>query len=213
MQVHQMTSAERGVNVTMLPFINAAGKLFPGVFVFPRKNVNHKMALNMPEGFIAVAHTSGWMTEETFLTALKHLHSQVKSTKENPILLFLDNHVSHMGYSICVFAKENGIVLQTLPPHTSHASQPLDRTVYKPFKCHLAESHSDWMRDHPGQRISIYEVPLLSKPAIAHAFTEHNIKKGFKATGLYPFDRNAIPDSMFAPSAVTGLPGMQVFQV
>ena len=64
------------------------------------------------------------------------------------------------------------------------------------------------MREHPGQRITIYDVPLLSKPAIARAFSEHNIKKGFKATGLYPFDRNAIPDSMFAPSTVTDLPGM-----
>ena len=107
----------------MLAFRNAAGKLFPGVFVYPRKNVNNKM-INLPEGFLAVALPSGWMTEENFLIALKHLHSQVKSTKENPILLFLDNHISHMGYSICVFAKENGIVLQTLPPHTSHASQP-----------------------------------------------------------------------------------------
>ena len=42
-----MTSAERGDNVTMLSFVNAAGKLFPGVFVFPRKKVNDKMK-NMP---------------------------------------------------------------------------------------------------------------------------------------------------------------------
>lgn len=68
-----MTSAERGVNVTMLPFVNATGKLFPGVFVFPRKKVSDKMT-NMPEGFIPLAHPSGWMTEENFLIALKHLH-------------------------------------------------------------------------------------------------------------------------------------------
>lgn len=56
-----------------------------------------------------------------------------------------------------------------------------------------------------------YEIPLLSKPALQRAFTEKNIKKGFKATGLFPFNRNAIPDSMYAPSIVTDLPGMQVF--
>ncbi|XP_045023804.1 uncharacterized protein LOC116934982 [Daphnia magna] len=206
-QVYQMTSQERGVNVTMLPFVNASGKLFGGVFVFPRKKVSEKMK-NLPEGFIALAHSSGWMTEENFLIALKHFHSQVQSrpTKEKPILLFLDNHISHMGYSICIFAKENGIILQTLPPHTSHASQPLDRTTFGPFKSNLADSHSDWMREHPGQRISIYEIPLLSKPALQRAFTEKNIKKGFKATGLFPFNRNAIPDSMYAPSIVTDLP-------
>lgn len=133
------------------------------------------------------------------------------STKEKPILLFLDNHFSHIGYSICVFAKENGIVIQTLPPHTSHASQPLDKSVYGPFKVYLAQSHADWMREHPGQRVTIYHVPLLSKPAIEKAFTVNNIKKGFKATGLYPFNRNAIPQMAFAPSMVTDLPGnMQI---
>jgi hypothetical protein len=45
-----MTSAERGDNVNMLSFVNAAGKLFPGVFVFPRKKVNDKMK-NMPPPF------------------------------------------------------------------------------------------------------------------------------------------------------------------
>jgi hypothetical protein len=60
-----MTSAERGDNVTMLSFVNAAGKLFPGVFVFPRKKVNDKMK-NMPQGFIPLAYPSGWMTENNF---------------------------------------------------------------------------------------------------------------------------------------------------
>ncbi len=63
-----MTSAERGANVNMLLFVNVAGKLFPGVFVFHRKKVNDKMT-NMPEGFIPLAHPSGWMTEEIFLIA------------------------------------------------------------------------------------------------------------------------------------------------
>ena len=72
-----MTSAERGVNVTMLAFINAAGKLFPGTFVFPRKKVSSKM-INLPAGFIPLAHSSGWMTEENFLISLKHFHSQVQ---------------------------------------------------------------------------------------------------------------------------------------
>ena len=108
-----------------------------------------------------------------------HFHPLVKCTKEKPILLFMDNHISYLGYSFCVFAKENGIILQTLPSQTSHASQPLDRTIYGPFKCHLAESYANWMNEHPGQRVSIYEVPLLSKPAILRAFTARaRVKRG-----------------------------------
>jgi hypothetical protein len=116
-----------------------------------------------------------------------------------------------MGYSIFVFAKENGIILQTLPPHPSNASQPLDRTNYGPFKCHLAESHANWIREDSGERMSIYEVPLLSKPAILRAFTETNIKKGFHATGIFPLDPNAIPNNMFAASIVTSLRDLKNF--
>jgi Zn ribbon nucleic-acid-binding protein len=108
---------------------------------FLAKKVSDKMK-NMPEGFISLAQPLGWMTQENFLIALKHLHSQVKCTKQKPILLIMENHISHMGCSICGFAKENGIILQTLPPHTSHAFQPLNRTIYGPFKCHLAKIHS-----------------------------------------------------------------------
>lgn len=42
-----MTSTKRGDDVTMLPFVNAAGKLFPGVFVFSRKKVNDKTVCNV----------------------------------------------------------------------------------------------------------------------------------------------------------------------
>jgi hypothetical protein len=86
--------------------------------IFLAKKVSDKMK-NMPEGFISLAQPLGWMTQENFLIALKHLHSQVKCTKQKPILLIMENHISHMGCSICVFAKENSIILQTLPPHTS----------------------------------------------------------------------------------------------
>ena len=85
-----MTSQERGVNLTMLPFVNT-GKSYSMVFFFSRKKVSEKMK-HLPEGFIALAHSSGWINVENFLIALKHFQSQVKSTKEKPILLFLNNH-------------------------------------------------------------------------------------------------------------------------
>lgn len=67
------------------------------------------------------------------------------------------------------------------------------------------------MRENSGNRVPIYDVPLLSKPSIQKAFTFNKINKGFKAYELYHFDRNAITQIAFAPSNVTDLPGgMQV---
>ncbi len=47
-------------------------------------------------------------------------------------------------------AKENGVVMLTLPPHTSHRSQPLDKTVYGPLKTYTframdgLDAHTSW---------------------------------------------------------------------
>ena len=77
---------------------------------------------------------SGWMTEEYFLDFLKHFVEHVCCTHEKPCLLLLDNHKSHIYYKGLDFAKENDIVMLSFPPHCIHRLQPLDRSIYGPFK-------------------------------------------------------------------------------
>lgn len=62
------------------------------------------------------------MTEELFVVFLKHFHNHIKSTNENPYLLILDNLSSHLRVSTegLNFAKENGIVMLSFPPHCTH---------------------------------------------------------------------------------------------
>ena len=64
-----------------------------------------------PIGCLGLAHESGWMTGENFYKSLVHFQSFVKSSKEKPVLLILDNHSSHLDYRAVTFAKDNGIVL------------------------------------------------------------------------------------------------------
>jgi hypothetical protein len=54
----------------------------------------------------------------------------VKTTEDKKVLLLMDNHESH----VLIAARENGIILLTFPPHTSHKLQPLERCVFGPFK-------------------------------------------------------------------------------
>ncbi|XP_072387018.1 uncharacterized protein [Diabrotica undecimpunctata] len=63
--------------------------------------------------------------------------------------------------SVIDLAKENNIVLLTLPPHTSHRTQPLDRTVFGPFKTYYNTIANEWMMTHPGRPISLYDVAEL----------------------------------------------------
>jgi len=133
-QVGQVISAERGNLVTTLFFINAVDGFLPSVFIFPRVNYRDIMLTNGPPGALGLAHISGWMTEECFMKALKHFVTHVKLSQMNPALILMDNHSSHVNLSVIQFARVNFIIIVTFPPHCSHKLQPLDVTVYGPFK-------------------------------------------------------------------------------
>ena len=166
----------------MLAFISAAGTTVP-VFVFPRKKILLDMYKAGPPGCLGLPHESGWRTGINFLKPLQHFHSYVKSTKRNPALLTLDNHSKHLDYRAVQFAKDNGIILLTFPPHCSHVLQPCDG----PFKRAFEKSQNDWLQSHPGQRISIREIAQLLAGPYLLAFTPKNIVSGFKLTGICAF--------------------------
>ncbi|KAJ8948869.1 hypothetical protein NQ318_013523 [Aromia moschata] len=69
-----------------------------------------------------------------------------------------DNHESHISLEVYYLAKENGIDMISLPPHTSHQTQPLDISFYGPLKTAYINQCSFWMKSNPGKRISIYEI-------------------------------------------------------
>ena len=60
------------------------------------------------------------MTEENFPKFLKHFHDHVRCSKEAPVPILLDNHSSHLAIATLDYAKENGIVMLSFPPHCSY---------------------------------------------------------------------------------------------
>nr|CAH0100731.1 unnamed protein product [Daphnia galeata] len=151
---------ERGTNVTKLAFINAAGGTVPSVFVYPRKKVLPAMFEKGPPGWA----------------------SFVKSSKEIPVLLTLDNHTSHLDYQAVNFCERTRHNLVNIPPHYSHALQPCDVTVFGPLKKACGKSQNDWLHLHPGESISIKHIAELSTGPFQEAVTPKNIIAGFKAT-------------------------------
>ena len=53
---------------------------------------------------------------------------------ENPHLLILDEYNSHVTIEVVAKTKKVGLHLVILSSHTSHALQPLDVSVFGPFK-------------------------------------------------------------------------------
>ena len=143
------------------------------------------------------------MTSENFLDFMKHFVSYVKPTLDDKILLLLDNHQSHINLEVIDYAKKNGVVILSFPPHCSHKLQPLDRIVYGPFKRYYNNACNSWMQENPGKTISIYEIVDMVGRAFPRAMTPTNIHSGFRVSGIFPFDRDIFSDEEFMPSNVT----------
>lgn len=207
-QVGGITSSERGVLVTVCVAVSAIGNCTPPMFLFPRKNYHDHFIRDGPPGSIGAANGSGWMMVEEFYKFMEHFVAHAKPSKEHPVLLLLDNHDSHLAIKTINYAKDNGVVMLSFPPHCSHRLQPLDRSVYGPFKKYLSSAQDSWLRNNPGKSMTIYDIPSLVRDALPLATTPINIMKGFKVSGIEPFNRDIFGDDEFLPSSVTDRPAL-----
>lgn len=207
-QVGSMTSAERGTTVTMIAAINAGGGFIPPMLIFPRVNFKDFMITGAPEGSIGGANPSGWSNESMFVIFLQHFIKYAKPTKEQPVILIMDNHGSHISVPAIQMAKDNGVKLITLHPHTSNHMQPLDKSVFGPFKTYFNTAANELLMSpgHVGKPLTIYDIAGLVGKAFPLAFTPNNICKGFSSTGFHPLNENIYTDADFMPASYSDRP-------
>ena len=138
------------------------------------------MINEVPPGTLELAQPTGWMTSVLFYDVILHFVKYTNALNNNPALLILDNHESHLSIPVINYAKEHGITLLTIYPHGSHKLQPLDVSIYRFFKsCYHAATISR-LQQKPGVHLTIYDIPALVKVAHEKAMTSTNIIAGYK---------------------------------
>jgi len=94
--------------------------------------MNNALVMNVIEGSTGLVNwpTSGWMTDPLFLKVLQHIKQNICCSKEEPILVLLDNHENHckLDAILYCYCRQNGVIC-TFPPHFTHRLQPLDVIV------------------------------------------------------------------------------------
>lgn len=139
-QVGKCTSAERGSLTTVVNCFNAGGSYIPPFFIFKRKRMNAQLMKDSNSNMVACISDSGWINESIYIDWLQHFKGFAKPSADNPVLLVLDNHESHISLKAYEFCRKNFIHVLTLPPHTSHRMQPLDLTFHGPLKHNTIEN-------------------------------------------------------------------------
>jgi len=205
-RVAKIVSAERGKNITVVLGISATGVYVPPFLIFARKRMDKQLIEGAPPGSVAIGNDNGWMTSDSFLQYLEHFCKHVKTTPENPILLILDNHVSHVSLQAIRFCREHNITMLGFPPHTTHRLQPLDVAVFGPLKTYYSQTCDTFMVNNPGRVINDRDIGKLFSEAYNRAATVGNAIKGFSACGIEPFNPNIFSDDDFASAEVTERP-------
>lgn len=196
-QIGDMTSAERGSLITVIACMSAGGSFVPPYFIFPRKNSNPSLMKNAPPGSDYACHISGWVQTDIFTDWFKHFLKSTKPTKEQPHLLILDGHYSHTrNAEMLELARKNGVVVISLPPHSSHKMQPLDKTFMGPLKTYYCDEIRSFIREK-GRKVTHYDIAELFAKAYSKVQVGRIAINGFKCTGIYPFDKHIFADSDF----------------
>lgn len=201
--VLQITNSERGENVTVMGCCNAAGNFIPPMVIFKGQRSKPEFEDGMPPGTAVKMSESGYISSELFLFWLQHFNSHRTQGK---VVLLLDGHASHVkSLAVLEYACQNDITMICLPPHTTHFIQPLDRSFFKPLKVYYDQACKTFVSNHPGRSITKLQFGGILNQAWGKAATTANATNGFRICGIYPVDRDAIPDHAYAPSAASDI--------
>ena len=204
--VGKITSGERGVTVTVLCAMNAAGTFVPPTFVYPRKRMVQSLMNGAPAGALGLCTASGWTDSSIFMRWLQHFTTFIKCSPKDPHILVLDGHHSHKTLEACLFAREKGVIIITFPPHCTHRLQPLDVCFFKSLKSAYNLESGNWMTSNPGRRISVFEVASIFANAYNKCAAVQKAVTGFQVCGIWPYNPDQFNDDDFTASYLTEEP-------
>lgn len=202
----QITSGERGLLQTVLLATNAAGDYIPPLIVYKGKRKMPQLERDLPPGSMVRLSDSGYINKELFLEWIEHF-CQNRKERDGKTLLVLDGHGSHTQCMAALkYASVRGVEIISMPAHTSHYLQPLDKVHFKPLKDHYKEAVRIHVRNNPGVAVGRTDFPQLFTKAYFKIATIENSVNAFRATGLFPLDMSVIPERAYAPAETTNRP-------
>ena len=183
------TSGDK-TNITVIACGSAAGQVIPPMVLFQGKKLNHTFTIGEIPGTM-YGMGSGWVDTELFEAWFAD-QFLAYAPKARPLLLMLDGHASHYQPELVRLAAKESVILFCLPPHCTHLAQPLDKGAFSPLKTYWHQECAKFMDNNPGEIVSKRNFSTIFAQAWYRAMTPKTIAASFRATGVYPFNREAI---------------------
>lgn len=198
-RVH-LVAPEHGENVTIVSCGNACGNAIPPTILFKGKRLKPEWKDTLPPGSLVLMTPKGSMNIATFCTWIEHL---AKYKPPGKCLLIFDGAKCHLDHTIVDVAERHNVALFCLPSNTTHELQPMDKSVFRSFEYHWDDQVLQYWTRYKDRNITKQRFGEIFSVVWDKSVTPANIKAGFAATGIFPFNPEAIPELAFAPSEVT----------
>jgi len=204
---YQLTANEKGETTTVLACFNATGEFCPPTVIFKAKRLKAEWVVGSPPGSVIKVSDNGWITKEIFFEWAKGFVSQLPRPDNRPHVLFLDGHSSHIyNLEFIELMTANNVHPFMFPAHTTHCLQPADKSFFKSLKNNWTNEGIEAVRKTGGRSLGKPGFFSVFTPAWTKSCTVETAQSGFRATGIFPLNRNIIPDSAYAPSDTSERP-------
>lgn len=195
--------------ITVLPTICADGTFIRPLYIFAGELLQGEWQRNnVLKGAFAVS-PNGWTDNKLALWWLEHVFDEETRAKAagRTRVLFLDGHGSHLSLPFLKYAVANDILILAYPPHTTHLLQGLDVVAFAVLKKEYAKEVKAFEEKSGGRGLRKRDFACVFGTAFLRAFTVETIQAAFAATGICPYDPNAVDKRKMAPSEAASIHG------
>ena len=193
---------------------SASGVLLPPYVIYKSEHLWDRWTENGPKGHPCCEDRccssgsrynrtkSGWIEASCFTDWFRSTFLPHAMNLPGKKVLIGDNLSSHFTDEVLELCNDNNIVFLCLPPNSTHLTQPLDVSFFRPLKTAWRSVLLDWKMKNPKQSSLKKEIfPQLMQITLEKMNSSgthspqainHDLKSGFEATGIFPLNPDKI---------------------
>jgi hypothetical protein len=128
--------AENRKSITMIETICAIGTYTPLIIIVQgRQHMESWYHENLTSNELVLLSDSGYTNNELAMLYLEHLIQHTNAGPNHPKkVLLMDSHTSHTSPEFIIRATSMNIHPYPFPSHLTHCMQPLNVSVFRPYK-------------------------------------------------------------------------------
>ncbi|CAF5006493.1 unnamed protein product [Rotaria sp. Silwood1] len=185
---------------TALIAISTAGHVISPFIIYSGKVLMNTWCKGGSDGSRYAVTKKGWINSCSFEYWLREMFIPATQHLNRSLLLVMDGHNAHMNINIIQLMKQHNIVCLILPPHCTHTLQPIDVVVFNNVKTDWSNIVINYLKSG-NKSIKNADIPHLMKQLFIakQSFSNTRIVSSFSRSGIWPFNENAMMQSVVAP--------------